>query len=85
MDPFFAPSIDSNIAQIDLHGIAVISQAIEKLESEMYRLSMSGASYCEVIHGIGSGKLEKAVHGTLKGHPLVRDFQSCVGRTLVLF
>lgn len=72
-DLFFA-SLHPHIFRIDLHGISDIVSALEQLEKELFFAFQKGELYCQVIHGIGSGKLAAAVHESLQKHPMVQNF-----------
>lgn len=86
-DKFFAAQIDHHITRIDLHGNHTIPDALEQLEKELFWVFNKGVKYCEVVHGIGTGKLAEAVHATLHKNPLVVAFQESEhgGSCFVLF
>ena len=60
---------------IDLHKTTTIIEAIELLEHELFLLYKKKEKQCQIIHGIGEGKLAAAVHGVLSKNPLVRNWQ----------
>lgn len=68
---FFAASIDEKIATIDLHHTTSVTEALDLLEHELYKLTQTDARYCKVIHGVGEGVLVREVHEYVKKHPLV--------------
>lgn len=86
-DKFFAAHIDHQIITIDLHGTDTISDALDQLEKELFRVFNTSARYCKVVHGIGTGKLAEAVHTALHKNPLVFGFQESEygGSCVVLF
>lgn len=61
-------------SSIDLHGLTV-DEATRKLESWLTRAIMSGLSQGKVIHGLGTGKLQRATHETLQKFSAVRAFR----------
>lgn len=63
---------DGKLNIIGLHS----DEAIQKLESFLNHASLSQLNEITIIHGIGKGKLMKAVHEHLKNHPLVKSFKS---------
>lgn len=63
-----------NILEIDLHGL-VAQVAIEKLELFLDRAILGGAQELKVIHGLGTGKLQKVVHQYLSASPVVTNFK----------
>jgi len=86
-ESFFAASIDQNLAEIDLHGIANIILAIEQLESQLFLLFQDKVVYCRVVHGIGTGALASAVHEALEKNPMVRGWKEgeSGGSCIVIF
>jgi dsDNA-specific endonuclease/ATPase MutS2 len=81
----FAAEIDHNIEKIDLHSTTNIFDALEKLEKGLYNMYIEKKEYCEVIHGIGEGKLSSAVHNALQKNPLISDYYCRGGSCLVFF
>ncbi len=63
---------------LDLHGKNV-SDAVHELEYFISDAVMSGAGQVEVIHGLGTGKLQRAVHDYLKKCIVVRAFKIPAG------
>ncbi len=73
-DPFFAPSIDHKIFEIDLHQTGSVFEALDFLDKELYRI-INKQQYCRVIYGIGEGVLRKAVLEHLKNVTYIKDFK----------
>lgn len=84
---FLAAELDYNAARIDLHNTSTIQEALDIMERELFVLSQRGDQYCIVVHGIGEGKLMKAVHVALEKNPMVHEFQKQEhgGSTIVVF
>jgi DNA mismatch repair protein MutS2 len=61
-------------SSLDLHGLTV-ADAIRKLESWLDRVILADLSQVKVIHGLGSGKVQRAVHTSLAAISAVRHFQ----------
>lgn len=59
---------------IDLHGLSV-DQACRALEQWLNSLIVSGGKQGKVIHGLGSGKVQRAAHETLSRYTAVRAFR----------
>lgn len=76
---FLSAEIDPAIPIIDLHSAESISEALEKMETELYRLARQPVRYVKVVHGIGSGSLGEAVHRVLDHHPLARAWREAEG------
>ena len=74
--------------QLDLHGLRA-DEAIEKLDSYISDVLITGYDEVLVYHGVGSGKLAFAVKEFLKRHPKVKSFSDAppnmggMGATLV--
>jgi DNA mismatch repair protein MutS2 len=60
--------------RLELLGLRA-DEAVSKLERFLNDLSLSGISEAVIVHGIGTGALQKAVREHLTGHPLVADFR----------
>ena len=75
---------------IDLHGERV-EPALEKVEAFLNDSFLDGRSVVSIIHGIGTGRLRRAIHEFLKKHPLVQGFrdgdpsEGATGTTIVEF
>jgi DNA mismatch repair protein MutS2 len=72
-------------AKIDLHGMTV-PDGLRAAEDALNRALLNGSESLEIIHGIGSGSLKKAVLNYLKSAPGVANISSSPhnpGSTLV--
>ena len=58
---------------IDLRGVKV-EEALERIDKFLDDASVDGLDQVRLVHGIGSGRLRRAVHELLGGHPLVAGF-----------
>lgn len=52
-----------------------VDEALSRLEPFLNHASLAGLSEVAIIHGIGTGALQRAVRGHLKDHPLVKNFR----------
>ncbi|MCX7793179.1 MAG: endonuclease MutS2 [Thermodesulfovibrionales bacterium] len=59
---------------INLTGMTV-EEALSRLETYLNHASLAGLSGVKIIHGLGTGRLKRAVRDYLKGHPLVDNFR----------
>jgi|GEM_PF-788433 len=59
---------------IDLHGFTV-DQATRALEEWLNQMILSGAKQGKVIHGLGSGRVQRATHEILARYSAVRAFR----------
>jgi DNA mismatch repair protein MutS2 len=59
---------------IDLHGLTV-EDAVRKLESWLNDSILAGHGSLKVIHGLGSGRVQRATHETLQRYSAVRAFR----------
>lgn len=64
------------VVSIDLHTFADIFEAIEYLNTELYRVYQQGEQYVRIIHGIGEGILKDRVQEELSQNPLIKAFKS---------
>jgi DNA mismatch repair protein MutS2 len=75
-------------AEIHLLGLTV-DDALERVDKFLDDASLSGVGEVRLIHGLGSGRLKRAIAGLLKDHPHVESFspaaagQGGAGVTLV--
>lgn len=72
-------------ARIDLHGMTV-ADGLRATEDALNKALLNGNESLEIIHGIGSGALKKAIQGYLKNAPGVANISissSNPGSTLV--
>lgn len=64
----------SRTLTLDLHG-KTVDEALEAIEQCISDAVMARADEIEVIHGLGSGKLQRAAHQYLKSCKVVRAFR----------
>jgi DNA mismatch repair protein MutS2 len=57
-------------ADLDVRGLAV-EEALERVDKFLDDASLEGLERVRVVHGVGSGRLRKAVRDMLTRHPLV--------------
>jgi DNA mismatch repair protein MutS2 len=75
---------------LDLHGERV-EAALEKVDAFLHDAFMDHRAQVNIIHGIGTGALRKAVRELLRKHPLVKSFrdgdasEGAIGTTIVEF
>jgi DNA mismatch repair protein MutS2 len=62
-------------SQINVIGMRV-DEAIPVVEKAIDRALLNGFSELEIIHGIGTGRLKKAIAELLKEHSSVKGFKS---------
>jgi DNA mismatch repair protein MutS2 len=73
---------------LDLRGIKV-EDALARLDKFLDDASVDGLDEVRLVHGLGSGRLRRAVHEMLGAHPLVARFAAAAeddggdGTTLV--
>ena len=72
---FLAADTDPHLPELDLHGVYLISEALQELEQNLYWWSKHNVRCVRVIHGFGTGVLADAVHATLTNHPLIKAWQ----------
>ncbi len=60
--------------QIDLHGMSM-EEAGRAVEDFISRLALAGRAQAKIVHGLGSGRVQHAVHLMLGRLPVVRDFR----------
>jgi DNA mismatch repair protein MutS2 len=76
------------VHQLDLRGLR-LEEALARLERQMDRAIVSGLAEFSVVHGLGEGVLQQAVHRFLKGNRYVKDYyfstpqEGGFGRTVV--
>ena len=61
-------------SSIDLHGFTV-DQATRALEEWLNQMIISDAKHGKVIHGLGSGRVQRATHEILARYSAVRAFR----------
>lgn len=59
---------------LDLHGLTV-DEALRKLEKWLDTVVLSDLSQVKVIHGLGTGRVQGAVHTFLQSQKVVRHFK----------
>lgn len=59
---------------LDLHGCTV-DEAIRKLDSWLDSVVLSDLYHVKVVHGLGTGRVQWAVHEHLRGIKAVRHFK----------
>ncbi len=59
---------------IDLHGLSV-EDAVRKLESWLNECIIAGHGAVKVVHGLGTGRVQRAAHETLQRYAAVRAFR----------
>jgi DNA mismatch repair protein MutS2 len=52
-----------------------VEEALDRLDQYLYDAFMAGLPSVRIVHGKGTGKLRRAVHGSLARHPLVRSYR----------
>lgn len=70
----FAAEI-GEVSELDLHGMSV-DEAIKAVEFFLHAEFMAGTRAVRLVHGQGSGALQRALHVHLKTQPLVADFRA---------
>ena len=60
---------------LDLRGTKV-EEALDRLDKFLDDASVDGLDQVRLVHGIGSGRLRRALHELLGGHPLVARFSA---------
>jgi DNA mismatch repair protein MutS2 len=58
---------------LDLHGLTV-DEAIRKLDAWLDSVILSDLSHVKVVHGLGTGRVQRAVHERLNAFTAVRRF-----------
>jgi DNA mismatch repair protein MutS2 len=61
-------------SSIDLHGLTV-DQASRALEEWLNQMILSDAKQGKVIHGLGTGRVQRATHEILARYSAVRAFR----------
>ena len=61
-------------AEINLIG-RTVDEAEPRLETFLDQAALSGRDQVRVVHGVGTGRLQKGVHAVLQRHPLVKGFR----------
>ncbi|MEY4667668.1 MAG: hypothetical protein RL518_367 [Pseudomonadota bacterium] len=77
------PSSSRPPQSLDLHGLTV-EEAVRKLDAWLDSVILSDLSHVKVIHGLGTGRVQRAVHQRLQIFKAVKRFalnQSNPGET----
>lgn len=61
-------------SSLDLHGCTV-DEAIRKLDSWLDAVTLSELDHVKVVHGLGTSRVQAAVHEHLKAMQVVRHFK----------
>jgi DNA mismatch repair protein MutS2 len=76
------------VFQLDVRGLR-LEEALRRLEQQLDRALASGLTEFSVVHGLGQGILQRAVHHFLKENRNVKDYffsapqEGGFGRTIV--
>lgn len=73
----------TDLPEVDLHHYRSIEEALDACDREVFAMSQAGITHCRVIHGIGSGVLQQAVHASLEKNPQVGEWL-CEGGACVV-
>lgn len=60
--------------RLDLHGLTV-EEALKQVDEFLDRAIIGGLGFVKIIHGHGSGKLQRQLHEFLRHHPQVQSFR----------
>ncbi len=71
--PPLAPAECAGLGSIDLHGLRV-EEAVRLVEERVDRALVAGLAGLEIVHGIGTGRVMKAVHRCLGAIAAVKSF-----------
>jgi DNA mismatch repair protein MutS2 len=52
-----------------------VDEALWQLDQYLNDAFMAGLSSVRIVHGKGTGKLRRAIHGSLTNHPLVKSYR----------
>lgn len=64
----------ATLRKLDLHGVTV-NDALRIVEEHISRSVLANLNEVEILHGIGSGALKKALHAHLATMPVVKRFE----------
>jgi DNA mismatch repair protein MutS2 len=59
---------------LDLHGLTV-DEAVRKLENWLNECIVAGHGAVKIVHGLGTGRVQRATHETLQRYSAVRAFR----------
>lgn len=83
---FLAADTDVNLPELDLHGVYILSEAVDALEKQLYRWTKKQVRCARVVHGFGTGALADVVHKTITDHPLVKAWRDAPsGGSCIIF
>jgi DNA mismatch repair protein MutS2 len=52
-----------------------VDQALFQLDQYLNQAFVAGLLFVRIVHGKGTGKLRRAIHASLAGHPLVKSYR----------
>jgi DNA mismatch repair protein MutS2 len=58
---------------LDLHGLTV-DEAVRKLDAWLDAVILSDLSHAKIVHGLGTGRVQRAVHERLKTFTAVKRY-----------
>ena len=61
-------------SSIDLHGLSA-EEATRRVEDYLSQLALTGGQQASIMHGLGSGTVQRAVHALLSSLSIVRAFR----------
>lgn len=88
--PLISKGLSNITHSVDIHGLTS-EEAIKKVEQYLYPAMAAGLKEFTIIHGKGTGVLQKTIHNLLKQIPEVKDFSFATpelggsGKTIVRF
>lgn len=68
-----APKAPRPSQSLDLHGLTV-DEAIRKLDTWLDSVILSDLTHVKVVHGLGTGRVQRAVHERLQAFKAVKRF-----------
>jgi DNA mismatch repair protein MutS2 len=66
---------EGSLSELNVIGLTV-DQALERAERFLDETLVTDQRTVRLIHGHGTGRLQKAIAGFLKSHPLVANFHA---------
>ena len=70
----YAATINPLLPTIDLHGERFVTDAMEQLEREAFRISQERNTACRIIYGLGEGTMRKAVLDVIIKNPMFGEY-----------
>lgn len=61
-------------ASLDLHGMSS-EQAVRAVETHLNAVIIAGVEHTKIVHGLGTGRLQSAVHSLLSSLSVVRAYR----------